>query len=175
MRGTASGLPVCFPRVEEREMKVRDIMTRNPVTVAADDPVRIAAGLLRTNRIGGLPVMDGDRIVGVITESDIISLLETGKLSDDLWLPSPLEVIEVPLREVVNWEKTKTALTHIGDTPVKKIMSHPAITIDEDADIEDAAAIMLSNRIARLPVVHGGHLSGIVAKADIIRGVGRAV
>ena len=156
-------------------MKVRDIMTRNPVTVSADDPVRIAAGLLRTNRIGGLPVMEEDELVGVITESDVISLLETGRLSDDLWLPSPLEVIEVPLREVVNWEKTKTALTHIGEIPVRKIMSHPAITIDEDADIEDAAALMLSHKIARLPVVHGRRLTGIVAKADIIRGVGSAV
>jgi CBS domain-containing protein len=170
-----SGLPVCFPEWRKRVMKVRDIMTRNPVTVSADDPVRIAAGLLRTNRIGGLPVMEKDEIVGVITESDVISLLETGRLSDDLWLPSPLEVIEVPLREVVNWEKTKTALTHIGETPVRKIMSHPAITIDEDTDIEDAAALMLSHRIARLPVVHGRRLTGIVAKADIIRGVGSAV
>ena len=156
-------------------MQVRDIMTRNPVTVSGDEPVRIAAGLLRTNRIGGLPVMDKDMIIGVITESDIISLLETGRLSDDLWLPSPLEVIEVPLREVVNWEKTKAALAHIGDTPVRKIMSHPAITIDEEADIEAAAALMLSHRIARLPVLHGGHLTGIVAKADILRGVGGAV
>jgi CBS domain-containing protein len=158
--------------MEGQEMKVQDIMTRNPVTVSADAPVRVAAGLLRTNRIGGLPVMENEKIVGVITESDIISLLETGRLSDDLWLPSPLEVIEVPLREVVNWEKTKTALTHIGDTQVRKIMSHPAITIDEDADIEAAAARMLSHRIARLPVVHDGHLTGIVAKADILRGVG---
>jgi CBS domain-containing protein len=156
-------------------MKVREIMTRDPLTVSADAPVRIAAGLLRTNRIGGLPVMEKDAIVGVITESDIISLLETGKLSNDLWLPSPLEVIEVPLREIVNWEKTKTALAHIGDTPVRKIMSHPAITIDEEADIEDAAALMLSHRIARLPVVRGGRLCGIVAKADILRGVGGAV
>ena len=90
-------------------------MTRNPITVSADDPVRIAAGLLRAHRIGGLPVMEQDRLVGIITESDIIALLETGRLSDDLWLPSPLEVIEVPVREFVNWEKTKMALTHIGD------------------------------------------------------------
>ncbi|MDD1709371.1 MAG: CBS domain-containing protein [Methanoregulaceae archaeon] len=156
-------------------MKVRDIMTRNPVTVSADDPVRIAAGLLRKNRIGGLPVLEKDAIIGVVTESDIISLLETGNLSDDLWLPSPLEVIEVPLREIVNWEKTKTALARIGETPVRKIMSHPAILIDEDADIEEAAALMLSHRIARLPVVHTGRLTGIIAKADIIRGVGSTI
>lgn len=156
-------------------MKVREIMTRNPVTVSADGPVRTAAGLLRKKRIGGLPVMEQDTVVGVVTESDIISLLETGKLSDDLWLPSPLEVIEVPLREIVNWEKTKTALTNIGDTAVKKIMSHPPIIIDEEADIEDAAALMLSHKIARLPVVQQGRLTGIIAKADIIRGVGGAI
>jgi len=155
-------------------MKVRDIMTKNPVTVSADDPVRTAAGLLRNHRIGGLPVMDQGTLVGVVTESDIISLLDTGKISADLWLPSPLEVIEIPLREIVNWEKTKTALTHIGETRVRTIMSHPVITIDEDADIEEAAGLMLAHKIARLPVVHGGNLTGIVAKADIIRGVGGA-
>ena len=156
-------------------MKVREIMTRNPVKVSAEEPFRTAAELLQKNRIGGLPVMENETVVGVVTESDIISLLETGKLSDDLWLPSPLEVIEVPLREIVNWEKTKTALTNIGDTPVKKIMSHPPIIIDEEADIEDAAALMLSHKIARLPVVEQGRLTGIIAKADIIRGVGGAI
>jgi len=155
-------------------MKVRDIMTKNPVTVSADDPVRTAAGLLRNHRIGGLPVMDQGTLVGVVTESDIISLLDTGKISADLWLPSPLEVIEIPLREIVNWEKTKTALSHIGETRVRNIMSHPVITINEDADIEEAAGLMLAHKIARLPVVHGGKLTGIVAKADIIRGVGGA-
>jgi CBS domain-containing protein len=155
-------------------MKVRDLMPKNPGTVSADDPVRTAAGLLRNHRIGGLPVMDQGTLVGVVTESDIISLLDTGKISADLWLPSPLEVIEIPLREIVNWEKTKTALTHIGETRVRNIMSHPVITIDEDADIEEAAGLMLAHKIARLPVVHGGKLTGIVAKADIIRGVGGA-
>ena len=153
-------------------MKVRDIMTKNPVTVSADDPVRAAAGLLRTHRIGGLPVMDEGKLVGVVTESDVISLLDTGRLSEDLWLPSPLEVIEIPIREIVNWEKTKNALTSIGDTRVGDIMSHPPITIREDADIEEAAALMLAHKIARLPVVEGGKVTGIVAKADIIRGVG---
>lgn len=59
-------------------MKVSEIMTKNPITVQADDPVRDAAGLLRTHRIGGLPVMEGDRLAGIVTESDIIALLDTG-------------------------------------------------------------------------------------------------
>ncbi len=56
--------------------------------------------------------MEKETVVGVVTESDIISLLETGNLPISGFLT--LEVIEVPLREIVNWEKTKTALTNIG-------------------------------------------------------------
>jgi CBS domain-containing protein len=155
-------------------MLVSEIMTKNPITVSADDQVRVAAGLLRANKIGGLPVMEGDRLVGMVTESDIIALLETGSLSEDLWLPSPLEVIEVPVRELVNWEKTRAALTHIGDKLVREIMSHPVITIDDSADIEEAASLMLAHKIARLAVVKDGRLIGIIARADIVRGVSGA-
>ncbi|HOS82416.1 MAG TPA: CBS domain-containing protein [Methanolinea sp.] len=154
-------------------MLVRDVMTKNPVTVSAGATIREAAALLRERNIGGLPVMDGDRLVGMITESDILRLLETGRISDDLWLPSPLEVIEVPIREFINWEKTRHALTAIGEKEVRTVMSHPVVTIGEDADIEEAASLMLSKKIARLPVMRGNTLVGIVARSDIIRGIAR--
>ncbi len=153
-------------------VQVKDIMTPDPVTVRVDSPIREAAGLLRKYHIGGLPVMDGDRVAGIVTETDIISLLDTGSLSSDLWLPSPLEVIEVPVREFINWEKTKRALTDIGDREVRQVMSSPAVTIDEESDIADAASLMLRERIARLPVIRNGKLIGIVTRADIVRGIG---
>ncbi len=153
-------------------VQVKDIMTPDPVTVRVDSPIREAAGLLRKYHIGGLPVMDGDRVAGIVTETDIISLLDTGSLSSDLWLPSPLEVIEVPVREFINWEKTKRALTDIGDREVRRVMSTPAVTIDEESDIADAASLMLRERIARLPVIRNGRLIGIVTRADIVRGIG---
>ncbi|OQC71825.1 MAG: Inosine-5'-monophosphate dehydrogenase [Euryarchaeota archaeon ADurb.Bin009] len=153
-------------------VQVKDIMTPDPVTVRVDSPIREAAGLLRKYHIGGLPVMDGDRVAGIVTETDIISLLDTGSLSSDLWLPSPLEVIEVPVREFINWEKTKRALTDIGDREVRRVMSSPAVTIDEESDIADAASLMLRERIARLPVIRNGKLIGIVTRADIVRGIG---
>ncbi len=153
-------------------MQVKDVMTKNPVFVPVEAPIREAARLLRTYRIGGLPVLRGDDLEGIITESDVLSLLDTGDLSDDLWLPSPLEIIEVPIREFINWEKTKRALSDIGDMPVGEVMSSPAVTIDEDEDIETAAALMLREGIARLPVVREGQLVGIVTRADIVRGVG---
>ena len=116
--------------------------------------------------------MDGDELAGILTESDIIAQLETGRISDDLWLPSPLEVIEVPIREYVNWEKTKKALTNIGDTPVKDVMTHPVITATEDMDIEASAALMLKKKIVRLPVTRGKKLVGILTRADIVGAIG---
>ena len=153
-------------------MLVKEIMTKNPITIDMNAAVREAAGVMKKNHIGGLPVMDRDRLVGMVTDSDILALLETGRISDDLWLPSPLEIIEVPIREFINWEKTKAALTDIGDTPVEKVMSHPPITIEEDADIEEAASLMLREGIARLPVIRGSAVVGIVTRADIVQGVG---
>lgn len=155
-------------------MKVRDVMTRDPVVIAADAPVREAAGLLRRHRVGGLPVMEGGRLAGMITESDILRLLKTPGISEDLWLPSPLEVIEVPIREAINWAHTQKALSHIGDQPVHSVMSSPAITIGEDEDMDAAAALMVQRRIGRLPVVRGKKLVGIVARADIVRGLGES-
>lgn len=153
-------------------LKVKDIMTPNPVTVQVDSPLREAAGLLRKYHIGGLPVMDGDRVAGIITETDILSLLDVGDLSDDLWLPSPLEVIEIPVREFINWERTKRALTDISNMEVQRVMSSPVIAIDEDADISEAASLMLREGIARLPVLREGKLIGIVTRADIVNGLG---
>ena len=155
-------------------MQVKDVMTADPVVVSADAPIREAAGLLRKHRIGGLPVMDGWTLVGIITEGDILKLMKTPGLSEDLWLPSPLEIIEVPIREAINWAKTQKALSHIGDQPVRSVMSHPAITITGEEDIEAAAALMVKRRIARLPVVRDGKLVGIVARADIVRGLGES-
>jgi CBS domain-containing protein len=153
-------------------MLVKEVMTKEPVVATTGMPLRDAVALLRKNHIGGLPVMEGNELAGVLTESDIIAQLETGRISDDLWLPSPLEVIEIPIREYVNWEKTKHALRNIGDIPVKKVMTHRVVTATEDMDIEAAASLMLKEGITRLPVVRGKKLVGIIARADIVQGVG---
>ena len=50
---------------------IKDAMSRDPITVQDDDLIEKAALLMRTNKVGALPVMHGDRLVGVITESDI--------------------------------------------------------------------------------------------------------
>jgi CBS domain-containing protein len=153
-------------------MLVKDAMTENTVVCTTETTLREATALLRKHHIGGLPVMEGDELVGMLTESDLISLLESERISDDLWLPSPFEIIEIPIREYINWEKTKHALRNIGEMQVKKIMTRRVITATEDMEIEEAAALMLKEGIARLPVIRGKKLIGIITREDIIHAIG---
>jgi CBS domain-containing protein len=153
-------------------MFVEDAMTKDPVVCNTETPLREVVALFRKHHIGGLPVMEGKELAGIVSESDLISLLETERISDDLWLPSPFEVIEVPIREYINWEKTKHALTNIGDMPVKKVMTHRVITATGDMDVEAAAALMLKEGISRLPVLTGKKIVGIITRADIINAIG---
>jgi CBS domain-containing protein len=153
-------------------MLVHDAMTKDPVICTATTPLRDVVALFRKHHIGGLPVLDGKELVGMVTESDLIALLRTEQISDDLWLPSPFEIIEVPIREFINWEKTKEALTNIGDMPVKKVMTHRVITATEDMTVEAAAALMLREGISRLPVLKGKKITGIITRADIINAIG---
>jgi CBS domain-containing protein len=153
-------------------MLVKDAMTTPAIVCPAETPLREVVALFRKHHIGGLPVMEGRELVGMVTESDLISLLESERISDDLWLPSPFEVIEIPIREYINWEKTKHALRNIGDMPAKKIMTHRVITATEEMDVEAAAALMLKEGISRLPVLRGKTIVGIVTRADIINAIG---
>jgi len=153
-------------------MLVKDAMTKDPIVCTTETSLREAVGLMRKHHIGGLPVMEGTELAGMLTESDLISLLETERISDDLWLPSPFEIIEIPIREYINWEKTKHALRNIGDMKAEKVMTHPAIIATEDMEIEAAAALMLKEGISRLPVMRNEKLVGILARADIITAVG---
>jgi CBS domain-containing protein len=153
-------------------MLVKDAMTKNPIVCSTETSLRDAVGLMRKHHIGGLPVMEGTELVGILTESDLISLLESERISDDLWLPSPFEIIEIPIREYINWEKTKHALRNIGDLPAKKVMTHRVVTATEDMEIGAAAELMLKEGIARLPILRGKNLVGILARADIINAVG---
>jgi len=104
-------------------MRVRDVMNVMPITVQAKAPVSEAARLLRENRISGMPVLDGEKLVGVVSESDLLRLLSVEEKEGGLWLPSPFEVFEVPFRDLVKWEKMHSALDEIPKKNVGNVMS----------------------------------------------------
>ncbi|RZN14854.1 MAG: CBS domain-containing protein [Methanosarcinales archaeon] len=150
-------------------MKVKDVMNTNVITCTPEETVKNAAQVLKKRRISGLPVVKNNRLVGIVTETDILKLLKNPSVSEDLWLPSPFEVIEVPLRELIGWEELKHSLESIENKPVEKIMTKKVYTVSPEDSIETASEKMVKHRINRLPVMENEKLAGIVARGDIIK------
>ena len=150
-------------------MNVKDVMNSDVVSCKPDDEISSAAQLLKEHNISGLPVVAEGKVVGIVTETDVLKLLEVPE-HGGLWLPSPFEVIEIPIRELINWEDTKHMLTDIGSKPIKDIMESRVYTISADNSIEDASSMMIKHKVNRLPVIDNGTIVGIITRGDIIRG-----
>lgn len=153
-------------------MKVIDVMNPNVITVKPETTVRECIKLLRENNISGVPVATDRDLVGIVTENDILSLLEIPEHTG-YWLPSPLEVIEVPVREIIERLELKDSVSEdVGEWKVDRIMKRTVYTINANDDIETATEHMIRHKINRLPVVdEAGKLIGIVTRGDIIKGI----
>ena len=150
-------------------MKVKDVMNPNVVFCKPDDTVREAARVLKENNVSGAPVLKGEELVGIISEADLLKLLILPE-KGELWLPSPFEVIEVPIRELLGWEETKKMLSDVGSTKIEEIMIRDVYTISSEASIEEASEHMIRHRINRLPVTEDNRVVGIITRGDIIEG-----
>jgi len=153
-------------------MKVKDVMNPNVVFCKPDDTVREVAKILKENNISGVPVLEGEELVGVVSEGDLLKLLIIPE-KGDLWLPSPFEVIEVPIREYLGWEETKKILSDVGSTKVEEIMTKDVYSISSEASVEEASEHMIRHRINRLPVIEDERVVGIVTRGDIIQGLAK--
>ncbi len=153
-------------------MKIRDVMNVKPVAIQADEPISEAARILGENKISGMPVLDGEKLVGVVSESDLLRLLSIEDSEGGLWLPSPLEIFEVPFRDLMKWEQLHKISEEIPSKKVSDIMSRNLHEVGPEDSVEEAAAIMTRHRINRLPVVEDGRMVGIVTRGDIISGLG---
>jgi acetoin utilization protein AcuB len=128
-------------------MKVRDIMTTPPISVEMDMPVLEARQLMGSHRIRHLPVTDGGRLMGIVTDRDI-------RLS----LPS--SATRLSLFEI-NFLIERLA--------VGSVMTKTVITVEPARDAAEAGRIMLDHKIGALPVVDRGVIVGIVTETDMLR------
>jgi len=140
---------------------VRDVMTTKVVTVKRNADLHEAARLLSENKISGMPVVDdANRVIGVISEADILVLAGMHKEH------SFRDILRNILGEPVPARKS-------GDK-VKDVMSFPPVTSKANDDVREVAAIFDEKRIKRLPVVDDdGILLGIISRADIVRAIGK--
>jgi CBS domain-containing protein len=129
---------------------VVDIMTREVLFVAPDTSVREAALLMLENRISGLPVIEDEALVGIISEADYVA-----QDSARSW------------RARVLLEGDRGPLA--GAEKVGELMSREPITIAVTATVHEAARLMTRAGVKRLPVVVDGRMVGIVTRSDLIR------
>ena len=140
-------------------MRVKDVMTRDVVSVGANEPVVKAARLMLQNRISGLPVVDAEgELVGIVTEGDF---LRRGELGTQRRRPKWLEFIVGPGRLAEEY-------VHTSGRKVEEIMTPDPATVTEDGTLDDVVEIMERRHIKRLPVMRSGRMVGIVSRANLM-------
>lgn len=128
-------------------MLVGKIMTPNPVTISPETSHREAFELMRARKVRRLPVLDRGRLVGIVSEADLLSTQ-----------PSPATSLSI--HEIYSLlEKLK----------VRQFMASPVLTVSEDCPVEAAANVMIENRISSLPVMRDETLVGIITETDIFK------
>jgi len=151
---------------------VRDVMSRNPVTIGPDATLLDALVLMRGQKVSGLPVVDETRgLVGVLSQRDVARILKDAAGIPEATGFFDLLMFGLAERGGVSAESLRKILE---DASVRDAMSSPPITIPADASLELAADIMRDNEINRIPVLRGERLVGIVTRHDLVRGLVRA-
>jgi CBS domain-containing protein len=144
-------------------MRIEDVMTRDVVTVKPDATLKDAARELVARRISGLPVVDdGGRVVGVLSEGDLLFKQRGARERNG---------------GLLGWfvdRRHESEDAKLDAHVVEEAMTSPALTIDAGWSLTAAAERMLANGVNRLPVIRGERLVGIVTRADIVRAFARS-
>ena len=128
-------------------MRIRDVMTRNPITVDPDTLVLDAQKLMRQNNIRRLPVVEKGNLVGIVTQHDLLQAS-----------PSPATSLSI---HELNYLLSKMK--------VKEIMKKNPLTLTPDTPFEEALKIGQEKKIGAFPVLEDGKLVGIATESDIVR------
>jgi CBS domain-containing protein len=125
------------------ERRVGNLMTIDPITVAADSPIAEAEELLRNYRIRGVPVVERGHLVGVLSQTDLLTAHEIEMIAS-------------------NWDRLR----------VRHLMTRPAVTIEETATLAQAARIMVDRHIHRLVVLGNDAMTpiGVLTTTDLLAG-----
>lgn len=140
-------------------MKVLNAMSKKVDFVTPKTKVKEVSKLIFVHHINGVPVLKGKKVIGFITERDILHQ----------FFPSITEYMEDPVNES-NFEKMEKNIARIFDMTADKIMSKHPVTIYTDSPLLEAQSLMFMHKIGRLPVVDDKkNIVGIIAKGDIFR------
>jgi acetoin utilization protein AcuB len=124
-------------------------MTRHPITVTPETPVAEALRMMRENKVRRFPVIDKktEKLVGIVTEKELL-------------YASPSPATSLSMHEI------HYLLSKLN---VARVMSTELVTVAEDMAIEEAALLMVDNRVGALPVMRGEALVGIITETDLFK------
>ena len=172
-------------------LRLRDIMTRDVLTVGPATTLREAAELLATRHVGGVPVVEGTRLLGVVSANDILAFAATAtdeprdasadEADEDMddWIePGVGESPARWLATLVEHAELDVLPDDAPDGPsaldrhtVAEVMTRRVVALPPDADAVTAAARLRAADVHRVLVVDGDRLLGIVTTTDITRAV----
>ena len=125
------------------DLRVRNLMTLDPVVIDPDATATEAESMLKTYRVSGLPVVRAGEAIGVISQSDLVVARSSEMIG-------------------ANWPRLR----------VRHLMSSPAVTVHVDASVRQAAHEMLARHIHRLVVIaDDGAPIGVVTPLDLLRSI----
>jgi CBS domain-containing protein len=131
-------------------VQVRDVMTREVVSVGPETPVKYAAEVIAQRGFAALPVIDDDgRVVGIVAEADV--------LRDRLPADPRLHA------------RRDSGPTHPPSLLVRGVMTTAVRTVDSTADLADVARLFVDDRLRSVPVLEHRRLAGIVSRRDLLR------
>lgn len=134
-------------------LKVKDLMTRDVLTVAPNTSIREASEMLATEHVSGMPVVRLGKLLGIISSRDILEFIAA--------LPADPEAVSGGQEHGI-----------LDDHTVEEAMTRgPLTTVDPEAPANRAAEIMQAEHIHRLPVVSGDRLVGIISTTDVVKAV----
>lgn len=142
-------------------MRVEDIMQTTWPALTPDQTVEDAIKLFAESGISGAPVVDGERLAGILTEGDLIFR------DADVKAPGFLDILGgiIPLG---NWEEYRREALKSAGVTVDEVMTEDPITVSPDATLSEAATVMAEKRVRLLPVAEGDTLRGVVTRMDIL-------
>ncbi len=151
-----------------KELRVRDLMTTQVLTVKPTDTIKRATIKFAVDNVTGAPVVDNrNHVIGMITENDILGLIL--KYQDKLdKAMNPHSLLSLPMDGESDDEELAEANRAISEMKVEDLMVRSVLTTSPDEKIVQALKKMMQLNVNRIPVLEKGVLVGILSRSDII-------